>query len=127
MSTFAINPVHSRTVARARDRETPRRRRPGRPSGLALLVLTGIGILAVFGVLALTASLGAVGAAAAFLVTVAFVGALVALTLRLLNTKQSSPKNAAEPSLPPDMSGSVPGAGIWRQPLPSGKPSRRSH
>jgi protein-S-isoprenylcysteine O-methyltransferase Ste14 len=90
MSTFAINPVHPRTVERARDREIPRRRRPGRASGVGLLILMGIGILAVFGVLALTASLGALGAAAAFLVTVGFVAALVALTFRLMSTSDEA-------------------------------------
>lgn len=90
MSTFAVNPVHPRTVARDHDRETPRRRHPRRASGLALLILTGMGILAIFGVVALTASLGALGAAAAFLVTIGFVGALLAMTLRLLSAGEES-------------------------------------
>jgi hypothetical protein len=49
-----------------------------------------MGILAVFGVVALTASLGAFGAAAAFLVTIGLVGALLTMTLRLLSAGEES-------------------------------------
>ncbi len=85
MSTVTANHPYHTTLAPARygvDRCARRRRAP---SGVALVLVIGAGILGVFALVAATAPFGVLGAAAAFLATILAGAAILVVTFRLLD------------------------------------------
>jgi hypothetical protein len=87
--TAPLGRRHRATAAPARRRSAPpiRRRRPA--TGVGLLIAIGAGVLGVFAVVAATAPLGVLGAAAAFLTTILALAAILTEAFRLLGNESN--------------------------------------